>query len=49
MRPTNQYSRNTSPNIRRSEDLGWLSTFENLLEIDYNMVDDKPNEENHVS
>jgi hypothetical protein len=49
MRPANQYSRNTSPNIRRSEDLGWLSTFENLLEIDYNMVDDKPNEENHVS
>ena len=49
MRPANQYSRNTSPDIRRSEDLSWLSTFENLLEIDYNMIEDKPNEEKHVS
>ena len=38
IRPTNQNGTKTSPNIRRADDLSWLSAVENLLEKDYTVV-----------
>jgi len=46
IRPANQNSRRTSPNIRRADDLSWLTTVENLLNVDYNMIDEETNKEN---
>jgi hypothetical protein len=45
VRPANQQGRKTSPDIRRS-DLSWLSTIENLLADDNNVV--YTNEDDHV-
>jgi hypothetical protein len=35
-RPANQFGRNNSPNIKRSDDLSWFPAIEKLLEDDYN-------------
>jgi hypothetical protein len=39
IRPTNQQGTRTSPNIRRADDLSWLSVVENLLEKEYTVID----------
>ena len=39
IRPTNQQGTITSPNIRRADDLSWLSVVENLLEKEYTVID----------
>jgi hypothetical protein len=41
VRPANQYTKRNSPNIRRDDDLSWLTTVENLLDIEYNMIEDE--------
>jgi hypothetical protein len=39
IRPTNQQGTRTSPNIRRADDLSWLSVVENLLEKEYTVIE----------